>query len=364
MKKLTASLLAVIMLVALAGCGTVSSSVSSTVDSTADNTADNTASSPEPVVTEFCDALGAFDTEKASSCFASEAAALLSPYTEENSAEYDPFAAQAIEYLEGYAKDMTYVLGEAAVENDSAVVPVTFTYVDASPIILATVEDYNVKELEFEDSGVDDDDAYMLLFVDIFREKAVSVSAKTDTVTIEFNCVRQGDKWKIRELDRDTRYVIDNIISCNIYKALSEYGDGDGFFFWCTIPAGQVAELTAVKMTVTGCEERDTLTAEGIEPDAAQEGSKFVLLTVEVQNITGSELTFNNNLYLYDSQGREYELYSNASPYFEETLSDKELAPDETATGTLVYNIDSDAEDYFIVVAKDRTSRAYCLYAM
>lgn len=344
MKKMLVSLLAVLMLLSLAGCGS--------------------ASKPEPIVTKFCDALKAFDMETASSCFVSGDSKIENTYTKENMEE------QVIEYLTNCVKEMTYVLGETTTEGDKAIVPVTFTYVDASPVISAALEDYITQAFALAFSGADDS-VMEDLFDTIFMEKTESVSTKSATTTVEFVCIKQDSEWKIQELSDDAQYEISNIISCNIAKAMESFGNEvieDSLepveeYVWYDVPVGQVLELTTIKMVITGCEEVDKLTAEYYSPDIAQEGTKFVILTVEIENITTSTLDFNNDFCLYDSQGREYQPYSNALWYFDETFIYTELAPNIMTSGTFVYHVPADAQDYYLTTVKSGTNEAYCLYA-
>ena len=104
------------------------------------------------------------------------------------------------------------------------------------------------------------------------------------------------------------------------------------------------------------------MTAKYYEPDVAQEGTKFVVLSVEIENITKSTLDFNNTINLYDSQEREYQPYSDAHWYFDETFTYTDLAPNIKTTGTFVYQVPTDAEKYYLAIAKSGTNEAYRMY--
>lgn len=84
---------------------------------------------------------------------------------------------------------------------------------------------------------------------------------------------------------------------------------------------------------------------------------------MELENITKSTLDFSNDICLYDSQDREYQPYSDALMYFDETFTWAELAPNIKTTGTFVYHVPADAADYYLVTAKSGTNEAYRLYA-
>ena len=122
-------------------------------------------------------------------------------------------------------------------------------------------------------------------------------------------------------------------------------------------------ELATIKICVTGCEEKNELKAEYFEPEVAQEGTKFVVFSVVIENITKDSLNFDNDLVLTDSQGRNYDPYSDALWYFDETFSYTDLAPNIAKSGVFVYNVPADSADYYLSVLKADTDDGYHLYA-
>ena len=132
---------------------------------------------------------------------------------------------------------------------------------------------------------------------------------------------------------------------------------------WHDVPLGQEVELATIKICVTGCEEKNELKAEYFEPEVAQEGTKFVVFSVVIENITKDSLNFDNDLVLTDSQGRNYDPYSDALWYFDETFSYTDLAPNIAKSGVFVYNVPADSADYYLSVLKADTDDGYRLYA-
>ncbi len=198
MKKVLVVFLSIVMLLSLAGCGS--------------------ASKPEATVSEFCEALKTLDMETASSCFVSGDSGIKHPYmTEEDTEKQNIFTEQTVAYLTDCAKEMTFVLGEPAIEEEKAVIPVTFTYVDATPVISAALEEYLPQAFALAFSSVDDS-VKKDLFDTIFTEKTASVSTETATVTVEFVCVKQDKEWKLQGLNDTVRHEINSILSCNITK--------------------------------------------------------------------------------------------------------------------------------------------------
>ncbi|MBQ2777046.1 MAG: hypothetical protein IJF50_06040, partial [Peptococcaceae bacterium] len=149
--------------------------------------------------------------------FASGNSSLKNPYAEENTEKQNLFTKQTVAYFTNCANEMTYTVGEPAIEGDKAVVPVTFTYVDVSPVVSAALEEYLPQAFMLSFSSVDDS-VVKDLFDTIFAEKIESVATETATVTVEFVCVKQEKEWKMQGLSDTARNEMNNILSCNIAK--------------------------------------------------------------------------------------------------------------------------------------------------
>ena len=96
-------------------------------------------------------------------------------------------------------------------------------------------------------------------------------------------------------------------------------------------------------------------------PETAQDGTKFVVFSVLIENITKDTLNFYNDL--TDSQGRKYDPYADAFWYFDENFCYTDLAPNTAKRGVFVYNVPTDSADYYLSVLKAGTDDGYRLYA-
>ena len=74
-------------------------------------------------------------------------------------------------------------------------------------------------------------------------------------------------------------------------------------------------------------------------------------------------ISFDNSLILTDSQGRNYEPYSDVLWYFDETFCYTDLAPNIPKSGVFVYNVPADSADYYLSILKAGTDDGYRLYA-
>ena len=179
-------------------------------------------SKPETIVTKFCKSLKTFNMDEAASCFVSNKLDFALPSDEDLAEIKEVIPEKAIDHFKKWFLKMDYKVGEATVNGDTATVPVTFTYVDASPVLTAALGEYITQALGLAFSGADED-AIEELFGTILLEKLETVETKTATTEIEFVCVKHDGDWKIQDLSEETQDQITNIISCNIMKTMEDY---------------------------------------------------------------------------------------------------------------------------------------------
>jgi hypothetical protein len=324
-------------------------------------------SKPDNVVKTFCDAIKAFDLEAAAACTESGSDEISGLYDD---TETEDAAEQIMTYVKECASKMTYTLGESKVDNDNATVVVSFTYVDAAPVITSAMGEYITQAFALAFSDVDESEIENL-FSTVFAEKVETVETSTATADVTFNCVKVDGDWKIASFSDEDEETITNVITSNISSALD--GLGDAFetddetdtenITWQDASLGQEMELATLKICVNGCEEKSELTADYYEPEQAQDGTKFVVFTAVVENITTDTVNFNNEIRLTDSQGRNYDPYFNALWYYDETFSYTDLAPNIPQSGYFVYNIPEDSTGYYLSVTEENANIGYRVYA-
>lgn len=176
--------------------------------------------SPESVVKTYCEAIKAFDAETASSCVKGEDERLdsLSDISD------DRPTARFYEYLKKNAAEINYTIGGTVEEGERATVQVSFTFVDASPIMSAAMGEYLVQGLAMAFTGADEKQMEEL-FTSILMEKIESVETGTTEAEVIFDCVKTDGEWKIDTLSDENRYTLANIITCNIAESLSGIAD-------------------------------------------------------------------------------------------------------------------------------------------
>lgn len=346
MKRILTTALAIALLLSLVGCGT--------------------SSKPEDVVSTYCNAMKTFDTETASGCLISGGSDFGEVFTSEEEGDGANLADERIiEYFKSNAAKMTYEVGAATVEGDTATVPVSFTYVDASAVMSAALGEYITQAFALALSGVDET-TMEELFTTIFLEKAESTELNELTSDIVFQCEKVDDAWKIKTPSDDDASVLSAVISGNITSVLESMTEAFGGeddapeeAVWHDVSLGEEIQLSTMKFCVTSCEELTELKAEYWDSDVAQEGTKYVVFHVDVENTTKETINFDGDIDLTDDQGRSYETYSGALWYYDDIFSYTDLAPNIKQSGTFVYNVPTDSVDYYLTVAKADTNDIY-----
>ncbi len=126
---------------------------------------------------------------------------------------------------------------------------------------------------------------------------------------------------------------------------------------------GDEIVLATGSVKVNKSEEKQTLSSKYSTPKVAKEGTKFVIVNLDVTNSTKSEFTFSPDdvFLLVDDQKREYKTYSNSIGAIEGYLNFKTLSPSVKETGYLIYEIPEDAASYGLVTSKAGTKELYTI---
>lgn len=122
---------------------------------------------------------------------------------------------------------------------------------------------------------------------------------------------------------------------------------------------GDEVELATIKLKVTGSEEKQTLSSKYSSPKVAKEGTKFVVVSMDVTNTTSSSFSLPADFLLIDSQKREFSTYSDTISAVDEYLDYRELSPSVKESGVYVYEIPTDSSSYSIAFAKAGSKDMY-----
>jgi len=122
---------------------------------------------------------------------------------------------------------------------------------------------------------------------------------------------------------------------------------------------GDEIVLATMNMKVNSVEEKQILSPSYGSPKVAKEGTKFVVISLDVTNTTNSKFTFSPDLVVVDNKDREFSVYSDSIGAIDKYLNYKELSPSIKESGFLVYEMPNDATNYSLMIAKAGTKELY-----
>lgn len=124
---------------------------------------------------------------------------------------------------------------------------------------------------------------------------------------------------------------------------------------------GDEIELATLKFKVNKVEERQIISSKYGTPEVAKEGAKFVVIDLELTNITDTPFYFSNydGFILIDDKGRQFTEYENVIGSIDNYLAQRKLSPNITERGVFVYETPKDAASYGLTVRKAGTNEEY-----
>lgn len=320
---------------------------------------------PEDTVGEFIEAMKNFDLELMQSKInpnnLDEEEEIFDLNEEDNLFEKD-----IIEYIESNAKKITYEINESEVDGEKAVVDVDVKYVDGAPLFQATFMQYleKVFGLAFTQGELTDEENAEI-FINAMEEQKEIVEETFSEKSLKFECVKIDDEWYIDDLsDEMLDVATSNFLS--VAEGIGDSFDEPDTSFEETEEEANIIEknigdevtLATIKFKVNGVEEVSE-TESTFGSTSAKEDAKFVLIDIDVTNITNSEFDLPDAFILTDNQGREFSTYSDSIGGVDNYIEYRNLSPSIKENGYLMYELPEDASNYSIVIAKAETNDVY-----
>lgn len=124
---------------------------------------------------------------------------------------------------------------------------------------------------------------------------------------------------------------------------------------------GDELVMTTGNLKVNETEERNTISSSYSTPVVAQEGTKFIVVNLDVVNTTDSDFLFDPNdvFRLVDNHERQFTTFDESIGSIDDYLNFQELSPGIKKTGNLVYQIPEDSSSYSLLTAKAGTNEVY-----
>ncbi len=124
---------------------------------------------------------------------------------------------------------------------------------------------------------------------------------------------------------------------------------------------GEEVVLATLSFKINKVEEKQTLTGGYDAPKVAKEGTKFVLITLNITNTTDTKFTFfpDDGSRLVDNKDREFTTYSDTIGGVANYLNVRDLQPSVPENGVIVYEVPNDSESYSFMIGKAGTNETY-----
>ncbi|MFA7676485.1 MAG: DUF4352 domain-containing protein [Candidatus Shapirobacteria bacterium] len=122
---------------------------------------------------------------------------------------------------------------------------------------------------------------------------------------------------------------------------------------------GDEVTLATLNIKINSIEEKQILNAKYGSPKVAKEGTKFVVVNLDVTNTTNSQFDFSTDSIIVDNKDREFSIYSDSIGAVDDYLNYRELSPSVKETGSLIYELPNDATNYSFMIAKAGTKELY-----
>ena len=123
---------------------------------------------------------------------------------------------------------------------------------------------------------------------------------------------------------------------------------------------GQEVVLETLSLKVINSKEESYLQGSFGLPTTADPGTKFVVTTLSVMNLTNADFTLPSDAFsLMDGQGRLFKPYQNTIGNVDNYLAEAQLAPSIPKRGVFVYELPIDATSYSLITAKGGSGDVY-----
>lgn len=125
---------------------------------------------------------------------------------------------------------------------------------------------------------------------------------------------------------------------------------------------GEEVQLATINLLVNKIEEKQTLNPKYGSPEVAAKNAKFVVINADFTNVTDAPFTFwTDGMVIQDQKGRNYDPYDDSIGSVDNYIDARDLAPNITENGNMVFEIPQDAESYTMNIGKAGTNEIYSI---
>lgn len=123
---------------------------------------------------------------------------------------------------------------------------------------------------------------------------------------------------------------------------------------------GDEISLETIKLKILGAKEQPNISSSYGSSVTAAVGAKFVVVSMELTNLTSDNLTLPSNPFpLFDNKGRQFSEYNDTIGHIDNYLDMAQLAPSIAKQGVYVYEVPNDSAGLYLATASASTGTAY-----
>ena len=165
---------------------------------------------PEDTVKKFFDAMKAYDFETMQACVDGE----FDPEEMISTEEDDPTG--LYDYLKSNAANIKYTIGKSEISDNTAKVPVTVEYTDATNVMQQTFAEYFTALFSMIFQDVSDEEVEQAL-ADALQKAIAENETGTATKELTLDMVLSGEEWKLAEMPEEE---LADILTSNMISAI------------------------------------------------------------------------------------------------------------------------------------------------
>lgn len=124
---------------------------------------------------------------------------------------------------------------------------------------------------------------------------------------------------------------------------------------------GEEVSTKTFKLKVNSATEKPTIVSSYGTPKVATEGAKFVVVSMDVTNLTNDKFMFSPDdaLSLADDSGKKYKTYEDTIGNINDYLNVQDLSPNIIKKGVIVYEIPQATNIYDLFIENEGTNDVY-----
>lgn len=292
-----------------------------------------------------------------------------SDFTEEGlkALENDEAVHSLLEYFKSNAAKLTYEIDNIELDKDKASVEMKVKYINGENVIEEIFEEFFKETFSrsFIDGDMSDEKMEEIMKA-IVEDKRKNSEEIFEEKKLKLELTNRENKWYVNEIDEELLDILTSNFNSLVddLDGLGEFEGGADEVFSdneniIEKNLGDEIELDKIKFTITTVEETDEITSDYDVVTKAKEGAKFIVVGIDVTNISKSSFDLSPEFLLIDNEGREYNSYSSGLVTLGNSMDHRELAAGIKESGFYAFEVAEDSIGYSIFMGKESTDEIY-----